>query len=553
MDKQLLLDLSSLIADKFDFIIEPTRQLWKSSKFFRIISIVTASMTTLSVARGIYIKGYKKYYSIPPGPIGLPYIGHLYALGTFDTKFFSSLAIKYPIISSYFFGPFVGIVINDPKLARKVYSDDRTLNRTPTIAIGNSFSLTNGKVWRERRRMIYSNLMSTMKSSYVEDKTKSFINNKVFPVFNADISNNNVTSMKQLFRPIGFNIVLQAFLGKELSSLQDEFWLTWDEAVEKLNAAQAKSFMVMFMCGGNNIVSRIASNLFVGTTFEALTEDLIDILDRFNKDISNNITSDGDVKCDDDVKLFKDYMTDYLNNEDGAKCTERDLLGDMMAICIAATDTTYSALTYSLVLACKYPHIQQELHEEVTNAYGDNLDNIQLQKGGIRKIPKLRAFIHEVLRIHPPVPIPGLRTILEKGFTIDIDENTRYGMPEGSLIATNAIAIGRNPRNWIKDYDENKHKDTDMKEIHFEFWLDEHGQFIKQKNSSSFFAFAFGKRDCVGQTLAMKEIIIVLAMVFMKYRVSTQDGKSDFEVETTFAGAVTEPEIQSLRFEHRIM
>ena len=39
--------------------------------------------------------------------------------------------------------------------------------------------------------------------------------------------------MKSLFRPISFNIVLQACFGKELLSLNDPFWLKWDKQSKK--------------------------------------------------------------------------------------------------------------------------------------------------------------------------------------------------------------------------------------------------------------------------------------------------------------------------------
>ena len=80
----------------------------------------------------------------------------------------------------------------------------------------------------------------------------------------------------------------------------------------------------------------------------------------------------------------------------------------MTAMFFGATDTTYATLTYCLLLAAKYKNIQKELFEEITNAFGDNLDNIQLTNKGILKIPKLRAFIHETLRIFPPSPISGM-------------------------------------------------------------------------------------------------------------------------------------------------
>merc|ERR1712154_16957 len=116
------------------------------------------------------------------------------------------------------------------------------------------------------------------------------------------------------------------------------------------------------------------------------------------------------------------------------------------------------------------------------------------------------------------------------------------GIPKGCHFMMNAFAVHRNPKWWIKDYDPNNkdHRDMDMKKLHFEFWLDSEGKFNKAKNSSMFLTFGRGKRDCVGQSLAMKELYIVLAMVFMKYIVGGPDGDHQFDIKGTM-GIIMEP------------
>jgi len=86
----------------------------------------------------------------------------------------------------------------------------------------------------------------------------------------------------------------------------------------------------------------------------------------------------------------------------------------------------------------------------------------------------------------------------------------------------NAAAIHHNPKYWMKDYDEEEHGDVNMYDIHLEFWMED-GVFLKKLQSNNFFTFHSGKRNCPGQTLAIKELIIVLAMVLMEYRVESAD------------------------------
>merc|ERR1712217_609601 len=81
-------------------------------------------------------------------------------------------------------------------------------------------------------------------------------------------------------------------------------------------------------------------------------------------------------------------------------------------------------------------------------------------KGGITKIPKLRAFIHEVLRIHSPAPTSGFRKIEDDGIKVG-DYNIAKGT---SMPRINVAAIHRNPKYWIKDYDAEKHRNVNMKD-----------------------------------------------------------------------------------------
>ena len=100
---------------------------------------------------------------------------------------------------------------------------------------------------------------------------------------------------------------------------------------------------------------------------------------------------DVDVEKDENVRLFSDFIDDYVNMEDG-KYTKRQLLGDMMLMFFAAGDTTYAALTFALLTIAQKQELQQELHEEVVKAFGNDVAGIRLKKG-LSKIPKLRAFI----------------------------------------------------------------------------------------------------------------------------------------------------------------
>ena len=151
----------------------------------------------------------------------------------------------------------------------------------------------------------------------------------------------------------------------------------------------------------------------------------------------------------------------------------------------------------------------------------------------------------EILRVYPPLPATGFRRILDEGVTVG-----PYTLPLQSMPMINTAAIHHNPKYWIKDYDEDKHSDVNMNKIHLEFWMED-GVFAKKKQSANFFPFHSGKRDCPGQTLAMKELMIVLAMALMKYTVESVDESKEDRIAWKIGSGIVEPKESLILFKRK--
>eukprot|EP00484_Ammonia_sp_Unknown_P000530 CAMPEP_0197022912 /NCGR_PEP_ID=MMETSP1384-20130603/3712_1 /TAXON_ID=29189 /ORGANISM="Ammonia sp." /LENGTH=452 /DNA_ID=CAMNT_0042451033 /DNA_START=49 /DNA_END=1404 /DNA_ORIENTATION=- len=444
------------LVEHYRKIRKEVSRLWATSTYFRVVSIVSGSLTAALTSRYLYIQLYRKRNRYPSGPMGLPLIGN--AMNIFDVNWLKRMG-HYGNVVSFMMTRDHALLINEPHIARHVYLDRRSLNLPEQFvtdemaALG--FAAANGAMWKERRQIISSNLMTTMTGSYVEVATNKFIQSKVFPVFDQAAESSTSCKMKPLFRPIGFNIVLQACFGKELSSLNDPVWLKFD-AQQSANNSRAEMQNIIGFAFGENRMSRYLQKLLTGDSLLNGFNSLIDLIDEFSKDKDKNVAlganedEDGGENSK-QAPLFEEFIEEYVSRSDG-KWTRRHLLGDMMLMFFAATDTTYSALSYALLLAAKYPHIQQELYEELMAAFGD-VDGVELKNKGISKIPKLRAFIHETLRIHPPVPAAGFRQILEPGLVIE-DGGRKFEVRRSTQTLVNIIGIGRNPKYWVQGYNE---------------------------------------------------------------------------------------------------
>ena len=223
-----------------------------------------------------------------------------------------------------------------------------------------------------------------MKGEFVENATKRFISSKVFPVLDRDIADGKATEFKPLLQPMGFNIVLQASYGKEVQSLDGGLWAKWDAMNSEIMYNSRLTIIPGMVLGFTSKIGIAVQRMLTGSDLLSDRDRVID----FAETLEN--AKDVDVEKDEHVRLYSDFLDDYLKMENGSY-TKRHLQGDMIMMFGAAVDTTYSALSFALLELAKDAKLQQELHEEVVAAFG-NVEGIKL-KGGITKIPKLRAFI----------------------------------------------------------------------------------------------------------------------------------------------------------------
>ena len=127
--------------------------------------------------------------------------------------------------------------------------------------------------------------------------------------------------------------------------------------------------------------------------------------------------------------IFNNYYKEMKNKNGYSK---HEIISDLSMVFFAAIDTTYSSLTFTLLMFAKYPLIQNEIYKELNNSFNNNINNISLNNNGLLKIPKLRAFFYESMRINTIAPMCGFRKINTDNLIIDttkIGGNKIYNIP----------------------------------------------------------------------------------------------------------------------------
>lgn len=199
---------------------------------------------------------------------------------------------------------------------------------------------------------------------------------------------------------------------------------------------------------------------------------------------------------------------------------------DIGVIFFAGTDTTSSTMEFAFFLLTKYPNIQQQVRNELKQHFS-------LQSSGydgdvisdLNELHFLRAFVYETLRISSVAFLGVLRYANEDiHIPADLTPNEKECIiPKGANIVYMVHEMHhRSPlkSKTFRKSDEKLWKAYDDEPC-LENWLDDEQRFVMNRNQ--FFAFGYGRRDCIGKNIATKELFIVVALLLLRYQFNFAD------------------------------
>ncbi|OVA09412.1 Cytochrome P450 [Macleaya cordata] len=201
-----------------------------------------------------------------------------------------------------------------------------------------------------------------------------------------------------------------------------------------------------------------------------------------------------------EISRSESYGNDFLGmllaetqkNRDGGFILDLQLLMDeCKTIFFAGQETTALHLTWTIMLLATNPSWQNKVRAEVVqvcNGEAPSTDHLP-------KLTLLNMVINESLRLYPPVSILP-RTVFE-----DIKLGDLH-IPKGLSIWIPVLALHHSEELWGKDVNEFNPDRFAVKSFEM---------------GRNFMPFSSGPRNCVGQTFALMEAKIILAMLITKF------------------------------------
>jgi cytochrome P450 len=184
----------------------------------------------------------------------------------------------------------------------------------------------------------------------------------------------------------------------------------------------------------------------------------------------------------------------HARDEDGTHMSDRQLRDECMTLFLAGHETTAIALSWTWYLLARHPAARRELDEELAGVLGDRPPTLE----DVPKLGHASRVVQEAMRLYPPAWSIGREALTDL-------ELGGHRVRKGQQLWFCPWSIQRDPR-WFDDPDAFRPAR----------WK---GDLQKTLPRYAYFPFGGGPRQCIGQSFAQMEAVLLLAVLARRFRV----------------------------------
>lgn len=184
---------------------------------------------------------------------------------------------------------------------------------------------------------------------------------------------------------------------------------------------------------------------------------------------------------------------------------------------VAGTDTTFTALEWTMTELLRHPQIMKKLQNEVRDIARGKLN---VTEDDLDKMHYLKAVMKESFRLHTPAPLLIPRESIQDVHIMG------YDIAAGTQVLINAWAIGRDPLSW-----------EDPEEMRPERFLNSSIDFKGQ--DFELIPFGGGRRGCPGTLFAANVNELALANVLHRFDFSLPEGECSEDMDVSEISSIT--------------
>lgn len=197
-------------------------------------------------------------------------------------------------------------------------------------------------------------------------------------------------------------------------------------------------------------------------------------------------------------------------DDDGSQMDDRQLRDEALTLLLAGHETTALALSWTWYLLAQHPEVEARLLDEWQSILGGRILGGRVLGGRLPRAddqPRLRfteMVVQESMRLYPPGYIIGRRAMNDC-------EVLGHRIPAGADVLMSAWVLHRDKR----FYDQPDKFLPDR-------WA---GEAMRGLPKYAYIPFGGGPRVCIGNAFSLLELVVVLAAIGQRYRLSLVPGQ----------------------------
>ncbi len=177
----------------------------------------------------------------------------------------------------------------------------------------------------------------------------------------------------------------------------------------------------------------------------------------------------------------------------GQVMTNEQVRDELMTFFVAGHETVANALTWTWYLLSEHPEAEARMHAELRAVLGGRLPSFD----DLERLTYTRQVFAESMRLYPPGWVIG-RTVVSEY------EVGGYLVPAGTVVLVSQYVMHRDPRY----YPDPERFDPDR-------WTPEA---MSSRPKYAYFPFGGGVRQCIGESMAWMEGVLVMATLAQDWR-----------------------------------
>jgi cytochrome P450 len=410
---------------------------------------------------------------LPPGPRGHLLSGHLPEFRKDRLAFFERCARDWGDLVAVRFGPRRIYLVNDPHAIEEVlltksrdYSKHFALRLNPSV-LGNGLLTSEGDFWLRQRRLIQPAFQRSRLTAYVPDMVAAA--DRVLNSWSAGETRDILAEMSRL----ALMIAGKTLFGAEVEDDARDVGQALEVLLERFRARFASLFWLPRWLPTPGKVR-----------FDRAVRRLDEIIYRFIR----QRRASGEERSD-----LLSILLHARDEDDGSRMTDQQVRDEAMTLFLAGHETTALTLSWTWYLLALNPNVAERLIVEVDEVLAGRPPAAE----DLARLRYTEQVVMEAMRVRPPIYTIGREALCDGTVS-------GYRVPKGTTILMSQWIVHHDAR-WFEQ----------PLEFRPERWAEDK---IKELPRFAYFPFGGGPRLCIGNTFAMIEATLLLAMIAQRFR-----------------------------------